>query len=226
MRTTSKSLTWHDQAMAAGVPEHQIAEYEARQRVETYDQDYSTLAHQLENIYVRATLEKYVRPGDQVLDLGSGTGLGRELLSGVKGVRYTGVEPCQDMLLRAAWKFPEDLYHLGTAEEYLSYKQAEAARVNQDRGAIQHAIALWSLDYMDPAVVPLIARLKTGAFIAVHHNQPWRSDSNSVWYKGLRELFEWKHSKNKEQLLRRIKQAGGHTEPFIGRGEYYLSIIE
>jgi ubiquinone/menaquinone biosynthesis C-methylase UbiE len=69
-----------------------------------YDRLYDDVLSQGENGWVRARLQKLVRPGDHILDLGCGTGLGLELLSGIEA-RYTGLDISPAMIARAKQKF-------------------------------------------------------------------------------------------------------------------------
>jgi ubiquinone/menaquinone biosynthesis C-methylase UbiE len=69
-----------------------------------YDRLYDDVLSQGENGWVRTRLQKLVRSGDHVLDLGCGTGLGLELLSGV-GAKYVGLDISPAMIARAQQKF-------------------------------------------------------------------------------------------------------------------------
>jgi ubiquinone/menaquinone biosynthesis C-methylase UbiE len=70
----------------------------------TYDRLYDDVLSQGENRWVGARLQKLVKPGDHVLDLGCGTGLGFELLAGT-GARYVGLDISPAMIAIAKQKF-------------------------------------------------------------------------------------------------------------------------
>lgn len=132
-----------------------------------YDSLYGDVYSALENATVSRLLRRHFQSVSRVLDVGCGTGLGRDLLP--SGIDYAGCDPAPNMLRLARCKNPDALF-----------VEASAERLPFGDGEFDGGIALFSVwSFVEPAVAAreLSRVLKPGApvlLMALNRTSLWR----------------------------------------------------
>ncbi len=191
--------------------EQQEKIYRERCLPENYDEGYNNVCSHREDARVRQFLADNLVAGLPVLDLGCGTGFGYEILG--QPADYRGVDINAGYVEIARSKFQAD-FNVGSAEE-----------VVRSSKKLGNVIALWSLNYMEPSIIYDIHQRSEGVFVAVHLNKPYIETSASHWYRGLKELFEAKHSVRQEEIAGIFTQLRAKTYKLLDEPYYYVTIM-
>lgn len=136
---------------------------------ESYDSQYVSPECLLENRRIKQILSSNVQIGDRVVDIGCGTGFGRECIR--QRVEYTGYDISENMVTAATKKFPMDAFKVGGMKDVTESQ-------------IDCVLSLFSIPYIDDGYLPeLFAHIKNGGrFIGVYYNKPY-NNPNSVYHK-------------------------------------------
>lgn len=157
-----------------------------------YDYDYSYLSEECirENKDILDVLRRYVKEGDEVLDVGCGTGFGRELLIS-RDIRYVGVDTSRKMISRAVIKFPNDTFIMGEPDDF--------------EGHYDVILTLFSIPYMGlDGMKKFLAKGRKGAtVIAVFYDTPYNNPSSV--YKGHEDIYESERRPQVNQIVDYIK---------------------
>jgi len=191
--------------------EQQQEIYRERTKPENYDEGYNNIHSHREDARVRQLLADNLVAGLPVLDLGSGTGFGYDLLG--QPANYKGVDINPGFVEVARSKFQAD------------FSACSAEEAVRSSGELGNVIALWSLNYMEPSIIYDIHQRIKGAFVAVHLNQPYIETSASHWYRGLKEFFEWKHSVRQQEIAGIFTQLGAKTFKLLDEPYYYVTVM-
>lgn len=193
----------------------------ARTNPDEYDEMYDVEECRKENAEIKRILTENIPKGSAVVDLGSGTGLGWELLKDHIS-DYAGVDISLGFTECAVMKHGNDLngyqmFFCEPAEEFV--KRLEY---------IDCAMALFAIDFMDPTIIDDVYRLMRdgGVFVVLHANQPYLLDSTSEWYRGLPEYFEWRFGENQRMLLKKFKDYGADTQEFMGGKTHFVTVMK
>lgn len=137
---------------------------EVAPRYDAYYQDgYSTR----ENETVKRLIRRHLKESWHTLDIGCGTGLGKDLLPPHR--RYTGIDPAADMIRLARAKYPRTVFHEAGAEAM--------PFVNCHFDGAMALFAVWSFVEPTQAVSELARVLRPGSpvlLMALNRTALWR----------------------------------------------------
>ena len=78
---------------------------------------------------------------------------------------------------------------------------------------------------MDPAVIYDIYSKLEGVFIATHLDRAYLEGDSILWYRGMKEYFEWKHGSRQAEILSIFKKLGAETFNLLDEPYYFVSIL-
>lgn len=184
--------------------------YLTRTDPDNYEAYYANEQCYKENREIQKILLSELKPGGSILDLGSGLGLGYELLG--RPPNYIGLDISARMVQKCHSRY-NGVFLLGDAEEYVSCANY-----------LDNVIALFSFNYMRPSLVDVIMSKLRGTFIMVRYNEPYRKNSGSA-YRGLRELFDYWHGGSSKELDSRLAAHSAKTFKLLGEDYFYVSVL-
>lgn len=163
-----------------------------------------------ENAALCEVLNRYIKNGDSVLDIGAGTGFVGKNVD--RAIAYSGVD-----------------YDLAFCEEY-GWVHSEGHRFLRriDKDSFDVITAFFSVDYMNNpiALLEIIKKMKRNAIIVLQ-DKPYKEGSDSV-YAGRKWFFLKKHfvrQKIRNVFIWILKKTGNVVEDFNLLGEPYYRVL-
>ncbi|WP_118985367.1 class I SAM-dependent methyltransferase [Photorhabdus sp. CRCIA-P01] len=102
-----------------------------------YDDLYLDAVSRAEDNIIQKKLLKITKPGDNILDLGCGTGLGYSLLNGID-CNYIGIDISKNMISIAREKFPEVTFHHADIVDLSNFSSGSIDVIISLNGAVSH----------------------------------------------------------------------------------------